>query len=245
MLRQKKIFLQPAFHSYPKILFLPIFLGCQNKWKCFIVINGVLVTQWMLLGIQLITEDDIFRKPHHILFWLYADMLNFGKKVMKFSQLHRHACVHIDTRVERERDDWWFCSWKEISLQRKAPLLDTCWMVDHHLLQDGVIQGLALQEHPCGQQGHPVLCGTVWTSSPCREGNDIWRLVCSSEYPLKCHLWEQKEVPNASPPLFSLENSLGELKTACRVLERGPQNHHPNVSQLKTSFRFLIELVMY
>lgn len=106
MLRQKKIFLQPAFHSYPKILFLPIFLGCQNKWKCFIVINGVLVTQWMLLGIQPITEDDIFRKPHHILFWLYADMLNFGKKVMKFSQLHRHACVHIDTRVERERERW-------------------------------------------------------------------------------------------------------------------------------------------
>lgn len=172
MLRQKKIFLQPAFHSYPKILFLPIFLGCQNKWKCFIVINGVLVTQWMLLGIQPITEDDIFRKPHHVLFWLYADMLNFGKKVMKFSQLHRHACVHIDTSVERKRDDWWFCSWKEISLQRKAPLLDTCWTVAHHLLQGGVLQGLALQDRTAG--------ASLWSPRP---PNVVWH--CGNQQPLQ------------------------------------------------------------
>lgn len=127
---------------------LPIFLGCQNKWKCFIVINGALVTQWVLVEIQPTKEENILRQPHRVLFWLYADMMNFGKKkkkkVMKFSQLPRHACVHTDTHVER--DDGWFYCWMEIFLQRKAPLLDTCCTAGHYFLLDCLLQGLVLQD---------------------------------------------------------------------------------------------------
>lgn len=104
-LRWKEIFLQPAFHSHPKIPFLPISLWHQNKWKYFTVINGVLATQWMPVGMQLISKEDIFRKPHHILFWLYADTLNFGekkKKVMQSSQLCRQECEHPHTHRESQ-----------------------------------------------------------------------------------------------------------------------------------------------
>lgn len=189
----------------------------------------------MLVGIQPISEEDIFRKPHHILFWLYADMLNFGKKVMKFSQLHRRACVHIDTHTQGERDTGWFCSWKEIPLQINAPLFDTCWTVGHYLNLDCPLQGLCLQDRTEG--------ASLWSPRP---PNVAWH--CGHQQPLQgrlmgdgglpaphptsvhlllYHLWEQKEVTNATVSLFSLGNWLSFFKSAYKVLERGPKELAP------------------
>lgn len=127
----------------------------------------------MLVGIQPISEEDIFRKPHHILFWLYADMLNFGKKAMKFSQLHRHVCVRIDTHRERESLGDSAPGRRYLSgemlhcLTHAGPLATICtWIV---LLKDYVCR-TGLKEHPCGPQGHPMLCGTVGTGSRCEAG---------------------------------------------------------------------------
>lgn len=183
----------------------------------------------MPVGIQPISEEDIFRKPHHILFWLYADMLNFGKKVMKFSQLDRHACVHVDTHGERESLDDSAPGRRYLSgetlycLTHAGLLVAICTRIV--LFKDYVCRR-GLREHPWGPQDHPVLRDTVGTS----------RLMGGGGFPaphppsvllLVRHLREWKEATNATASLISLGNRLSYSKNAYKVLERGPKKPAP------------------
>lgn len=100
-------------------------------------------------------------------------MLNFGKEVMKFSQLHRHACVHIGTHRGRESLDDSAPGRRYLSgeilhcLTHAGLLVAICtWIV---LLKDYVCR-TGLKEHACGPQSHPVLRGTVGSNSGCEAG---------------------------------------------------------------------------
>lgn len=218
---------------------LPIFLGCQNKWKCFIVINGALVTQWVLIEIQPTKEENILRQPHRVLFWLYADMMNFGQKKKKKSDEIQPAtstcmCAHRHTRGER----WWMILLLDGDLSPKKS--STAW----HMLYCWSLfpTGLsALGISSAGQESKNIPVVTKATQCCVELQGKRWGDAQKLgegwvSLQLSCATFGNRGGAECWPiPVFF--NVSVNLQVLAEFW-RGPSPHHSNVSQLRTSTWF-------